>query len=253
MIISGHDSATAKASAEGQELLGFKNKLNSLNDKISGGENVDEGLRSACKKFEAVFMGKIWQQMRKGVQKSDYLKNSYEEQYTSMFDKDFSEKLADGGGIGLGDMLYQQLRSKLDNASKATLPGTGNSTALKTLDEVGRKGTKEGVRKTGTHENIGLDGVPGIPLPKPGIALNDTDFSFGQRVERKIARENVNSDSGAEVTAEKGVVQEATFLSRPEAMARIENLARRIEFEHDKKVYGQGVTADVIGKKLAGI
>ncbi|WP_031482004.1 rod-binding protein [Maridesulfovibrio frigidus] len=252
MIITAQDSATAQASAEGQELLGFKNKLNSLNDKISGGENVEEGLRSACKKFEAVFMGKIWQQMRKGVQKSGYLKNNYEEQYTSMFDKDFSEKLADGGGIGLGDMLYQQLRSKLDSASKATLPGTGNSTGLKTLDEVGRKGTKEGAIIT-ANENVGLNGLPGIPLPKPGIALDDTDFSFGQRVERKVARQNGNSDSGAAVAAENGSVQEATFFSRPEAMARIENLARSIELEHDKKVYGQGVTADVIGKKLAGM
>ncbi|SDL36376.1 flagellar protein FlgJ [Maridesulfovibrio ferrireducens] len=252
MIITGHDAATAKASAEGQELLGFKNQLNSLNDKISGGKDVEEGLRTACKKFEAVFMGKIWKQMRKGVQKSGYLSNKYEDQYTSMFDKDFSEKLADGGGIGLGDMLYQQLRSKLDNASKATLPGTGNSTGLKTLDEVGRKGSREGdhLKK---NENIGANGVPGIPLPKPGIALDDTDFPFAHQVERKLSREMEAINEETESGTEKSAVKDVSFLSRPEAMARIENLARRIEMEHDKKVYGKGVTADEIGRKLAGI
>lgn len=35
-------------------------------------------------------------------------------------------------------------------------------------------------------------------------------------------------------------------------MARIEELARKIEMEHDKKVYVQGVTAEEIGRKLAG-
>ncbi|WP_291328738.1 rod-binding protein [Desulfovibrio sp. UCD-KL4C] len=250
MIITAKDAATAQASAEGQELIGFKNKLTSLNDKISSGKDVDKGLRSACKKFEAVFMGKIWKQMRKGVQKSEYLSSKYEDQYTSMFDKDFSEKLADGGGIGLADMLYQQLRAKLDDASKETLPGTGNSTALKTLDEVGRKGTREGshVKK---HENVMTNGIPGIPIPKPGIALRDSDFTYANQIERKLTQ-NIES-TRVKSQLENGAVKEVSYLSRPEAMARIENLARQIEMAHDKKVYGEGVTAEEIGKKLAGI
>jgi peptidoglycan hydrolase FlgJ len=252
MIITAKDAATAQASAEGQELIGFKNKLTSLNDKISGGKDVDKGLRSACKKFEAVFMGKIWKQMRKGVQKSEYLNNKYEDQYTSMFDKDFSEKLADGGGIGLADMLYQQLRAKLDDASKETLPGTGNSTALKTLDEVGRKGTREGahVKK---HENVMTNGIPGIPVPKPGIALRDSDFTYSNQIERKLTHNIEKTGVKSQPETAKGAVKEVSYLSRPEAMARIENLARQIEMAHDKKVYGDGVTAEEIGKKLAGI
>ncbi|WP_320009276.1 rod-binding protein [Maridesulfovibrio sp.] len=240
MIESVMSTATAKANAESKELEGFKNKLTSLNDRLSGGKDVDKSLRDACKKFEAVFMGKIWQQMRKNVPKSGYLSNRYEQQYTAMFDKDFSEKLAEGGGIGLGDMLYDQLRSKLDKASKSTLPGTGNSTALKTLDDVGRQGSMHGARLASINEDAS-NGLPGIPMPKPGISLEDEDFTFEQRVERQ-AKNTQAGESKAQAP-----------LSRPEAMAKIEELARKIEKEHDTKVYVQGVTAEEIGRKLAGI
>ncbi|WP_320172765.1 rod-binding protein [Maridesulfovibrio sp.] len=240
MIDSTLNTANAQANAESKELQGFKRKLTSLNDRLSGGKDQEAALRDACKKFEAVFMGKIWQQMRKNVPKGGYLSNRYEQQYTAMFDKDFSEKLAEGGGIGLGDMLYDQLRAKLENASKSTLPGTGNSTALKTLDDVGRQGSVHGTRLASINKDAG-NGLPGIPLPKPGISLEDEDFSMGQRVERQVARESSSSLSAQ------------PLMSRTEAMAKIEELARKIEQEHDTKVYVQGVTAEEIGKKLAGI
>ena len=233
------NTATAQANAESKELLGFKRKLTSLNDRLSGGKDQEKSLRDACKKFEAVFMGKIWQQMRKNVPQGGYLSNRYEKQYTAMFDKDFSEKLAEGGGIGLGDMLYDQLRSKLERASKSTLPGTGNSTALKTLDEVGRQGSVHGPHLAAVNNNA-ANGLPGIPLPKPGIALEDEDFTIGQRVERQVQRDAAETATPA-------------LLSRTEAMAKIEELARKIEKEHDTKVYVQGATAEEIGKKLAGL
>ncbi|NDV25150.1 rod-binding protein [Desulfovibrio sp. JC010] len=240
MIDNAMSAANAQANAESRELQGFKRKLTSLNDRLSGGNEQEKALRDACKKFEAVFMGKIWQQMRKNVPDGGYLSNKYEKQYTAMFDKDFSEKLAEGGGIGLGDMLYDQLRSKLDKASKSTLPGTGNSTALKTLDEVGRQGSVHGAHLTAVN-NKSSNGLPGIPLPKPGISLEDEDFSFEQRVERQVSR-NAAAESKEQVP-----------LSRTEAMAKIEELARSIEQKHDTKVYVQGVTAEEIGRKLAGI
>lgn len=192
MIDNAIDSATARSTAENKELQGFKRQLTSLNDRLAGGKEPGEKLREACQKFEAVFMGKIWQQMRKNVPKSGYLSNQYEQQYTAMFDKDFSEKLAEGGGIGLGDMLYDQLRTKLDKASKATLPGTGNSTALKTLDEVNRKGSRPG-EHLAQHEMIGSTGIPGIPLPKPGISLDDEDFTINKQVERKSLQDNAQA------------------------------------------------------------
>ena len=244
MIDSAMNTAEAQARAESKELQGFKNKLSSLNDRLSGGKDTEKSLRDACKKFEAVFMGKIWQQMRKNVPKSGYLSNRYEQQYTAMFDKDFSEKLAEGGGIGLGDMLYDQLRSKLDKASKSTLPGTGNSTALKTLDEVGGKGSVHGTHLTALNDRK-ANGLPGIPLPKPEISLEDEDFTFEQRVERQTARNNAQESMADS--------KEQAPLSRTEAMTRIEELARSIEREHNTKVYVQGATAEEIGKKLAGI
>ncbi|WP_320169053.1 rod-binding protein [Maridesulfovibrio sp.] len=245
MLDNAMDTATARANSETTELQGFKRKLTSMTDKLSGGQTKDKKLRDACEKFEAVFMGKIWQQMRKNVPKSGYLNSQYEQQYTAIFDKDFSEKLAEGGGIGLGDMLYKQLRSKLDNASKSTLPGTGNSTALKTLDEVDRTGSRPGEHLE-KHENVSANGLPGIPLPKPGISLEDEDFSFNMRVERKTGNKSGQSSQASSASG-------SGMIGRTEAMARIEELARQIEMDHSEKVYVQGVTAEEIGNKLAGI
>ncbi len=250
MIDHAMDAATARSNAENKELQGFKRKLNSMTDRLAGGETKDEKLREACEKFEAVFMGKIWQQMRKNVPKSGYLTNQYEQQYTAMFDKDFSEKLAEGGGIGLGDMLYQQLRSKLDKASKSTLPGTGNSTALKTLDEVNRRGSRPGEHLT-KNSNVGVNGLPGIPLPKPGISLEDGDLPINMQVQRKVSREKAQTEKVSDnVTSASNA---GSPIKRAETMAKIEALARKIEMEHNQKVYVQGVTAEEIGKKLAGL
>lgn len=246
MTISGFDPKMAGTAAEGQDLIKFKREMNSLKSRLSDGNTKEEKLKDACKKFEAIFMGKIWKQMRKTVPQSGYLQGGYEKQYLSMFDKDFSEKLASGGGIGLGDMLYDQLRNKLESASKETLPGTGNATALKTLDEVQRKGSVNGISKTKTLADT--DGVPGIPLPKPGIELNSEEFGVGGPELRNLVRaraSKANEEKADHVTVKH------EFLSRPEAMAKIDELARRIEKEHDQTVYGIGITADEIGSKLA--
>lgn len=246
MTINGFDPKMAQNSAEGKDLVQFKRQMISLKNRLSGDETKEDKLQDACKKFEAIFMGKIWKQMRKTVSKSGYLQNNYEDQYLSMFDKEFSEKLASGGGIGLGDMLYNQLRSKLEDASRETLPGTGNSTALKTLDEVNRSGSVNGAPQT--EKVADKDGKPGIPLPKPGIELNAEEFGVGGPAIRNMVRARAAEEEPQKAKPEPG---EKEFLSRTEAMAKIDELARKIEMEHEKTVYGVGVTAEEIGSKLA--
>ncbi len=90
------------------------------------GQDKDARLREASKGFEAIFMNKMWQQMRSTVPKNDYLHSKEEEFYLSMFDRELSQKLADAGGIGLGKMLYDSLKDKLGQASQ-------KSTSLKPL------------------------------------------------------------------------------------------------------------------------
>ncbi len=81
-------------------------------------------LKEATQDFEAIFIGKLWEQMRNTVPKEGYLHSKQEDFYLSMFDQELSRKLAGAGGIGIGDMLYEQLKSHLVEKSKSATPGT---------------------------------------------------------------------------------------------------------------------------------
>ncbi len=77
----------------------------------------DAKLKAACKDMEAVFLNLLLTQMRKTVPKDGLLGNSSEEQMlTSMLDTEVTKNMAQAGGMGLGNMLYQQL-------SKSTVKG----------------------------------------------------------------------------------------------------------------------------------
>lgn len=80
-------------------------------------------LKEACQGFESIFLQRIWEQMRKNVAKEGYLHSRDEESYQGMFDQELAKKMAEAGGIGLADMLQEQLSVKLGKASIATSPG----------------------------------------------------------------------------------------------------------------------------------
>ena len=84
------------------------------------GEQDKASLRKACQDFEAVFIGQIWKQMRSSVPKEGMLHSKEEESYLSMFDQELSLKMSRSGGIGLGDLLYENLSQRLVNASRDT-------------------------------------------------------------------------------------------------------------------------------------
>ncbi|MBQ4132874.1 MAG: rod-binding protein [Desulfovibrionaceae bacterium] len=113
-----------------------KLQIDELRKHIQGGENKEKQLRQACQDFEAVFIQKIWEQMRKSIPKDGYLHSRDEEMYQSMFDVEFSKKMASAGGIGLADMLYEQLNVKLGQASRATSPSMlRNSQEMQALNQ----------------------------------------------------------------------------------------------------------------------
>lgn len=116
-----------------------KLQIDELKKHIQGGENKDKQLREACQGFEAVFLQKIWEQMRNGVPKSGLMDSKDQEMYQSLFDVELSKKMASAGGIGLADMLYEQLNVKLGKASRATSPSMlKNSQEMKEIDEYGQ-------------------------------------------------------------------------------------------------------------------
>jgi peptidoglycan hydrolase FlgJ len=108
--------------AGGQDMIRQKVALDDLKRRLATPGQDDTKLREAAQGFEAMFIKKLWSQMRATVPKEGYLHSKEEESYLSMFDEEFSKKMAASGGIGLGDMLYEQLRSKTAEAGRHTTP-----------------------------------------------------------------------------------------------------------------------------------
>ena len=78
------------------------------------GNDDDVKLREAANEFEAIFIQQMLKTMRKSSLESDFIKKSEGEKiFRSMLDEQYSIISAKSGRLGLGEMIYQQLRSNL--------------------------------------------------------------------------------------------------------------------------------------------
>jgi len=111
--IAAQDAVIAAKKAQDGEIVALKQQMDRLKGDLSANPAVKQKLRKACTDFEAVFISKIWEQMRATIPKGGMLQSPQEDMYRSMFDREFTEKMAQDGGIGLGDMLYNQLKEKV--------------------------------------------------------------------------------------------------------------------------------------------
>ncbi|MEW6587487.1 MAG: rod-binding protein [Nitrospirota bacterium] len=113
-------------------------------------QSSDQALKMACQEFEALFLEYLLSAMRKSIPKSGFLGNSKEEEmYTSLFDQELCVKLSQQKGLGLGDLLYNQLHSGLPSEEKDTTspvaspsedgPPDNRSQCLQRMDEVTKK------------------------------------------------------------------------------------------------------------------
>ena len=193
----GVNTQVAAAQMDEHELSRFKTEMASIKDKMAGGKDREAQLRKACQNFEAVFISKLWQQMKQTVPKDSGMHGQQEEMYVSMFDKDFSEKMAEDGGIGLGDMLYDQLSQRLKDTSRDTLNGT-----VKPFNEP----------------------TPAFPLAKAGIELKRPERTLEDWTGQEIETVPTPNDIVSGLLGEKG-----GDLSESEVETRLEALTQRLE------------------------
>lgn len=79
-------------------------------------------MREASQDFEAIFLHQLLKQMRSTVPKEGLLHSRDEEFWQSHFDAEMSVLLARAGGIGLGEIILQQLREHQVKASESSAP-----------------------------------------------------------------------------------------------------------------------------------
>ena len=70
----------------------------------------DAKLKQACADFESILVYYVLNSMRKSLPKNELFGNSEGQKiYKSMADQAMSENIARGRGMGLGELLYNQL------------------------------------------------------------------------------------------------------------------------------------------------
>jgi len=79
-------------------------------------------MREASQDFEALLLHQLLKQMRSTVPKEGLLHSRDKEFWQSHFDTEMSVLWARAGGIGLGEIIFQQLREHQIKASKASSP-----------------------------------------------------------------------------------------------------------------------------------
>ena len=202
MISSGIEVQLAAREADTSDLVRFKQQMDGLKDRLAGDAGDKSAkLRDACQKFEAVFISKLWKEMRNTVPKEGYLHSKHEDKYLSMFDREFAEKMAAGGGIGLADMIYEQLSEKLKNTQprdpvrrrerqapgcRARFPGQGRGTHSPARQ--GGGGHDPGAMGAAGTAELGEDEAPEEPVEVSAAATPMNDVEVKARLETLVRR-----------------------------------------------------------------
>ncbi len=85
------------------------------------GVSDDTRLREAANDFEAIFIQQMLKTMRKTTFESDLLpKSEGEKIFQSLLDEQYALLSAKSGSLGLGEMIYQQLKTNLEKKKNNT-------------------------------------------------------------------------------------------------------------------------------------
>lgn len=77
--------------------------------KSTGEESTDEELMEACKSFEAYFVQKLFEEMKKTVHSSDD-DGEYMKYFGDILTQQYAENTAETGQLGIAQMLYDSMK-----------------------------------------------------------------------------------------------------------------------------------------------
>lgn len=212
------DSQLALQNAMREDPIQKKIAMDELRKRIAGEPDKEKKLREACQGFEAIFIQKVWEQMRKNVPKEGYLHSKDEETYQSMFDQELAKKMSSAGGIGLADMMYEQLSQKLGESSRTTTPSRlaldpnlGNlerPAAVASMDE--------------------RDPVRSLERPGPGNAATSSSDLYQPFTYPDEARAAASADAASEEAGkiDNASAAEANASEAPDKATSLANLER---------------------------
>jgi Rod binding domain-containing protein len=115
----------AKMKNSSQEVREYAFKMEAVKKNLTPPADKEKKLRESCEGFEAIFIQKMWEQMRATIPEGGVLKGREEKFWQGMYDQELAKTMAGAGGIGLADMMYEQLSRSLRIASKDTADAMG--------------------------------------------------------------------------------------------------------------------------------
>lgn len=87
--------------------------IGAVSQEKSPAQVMDQKLKDVSKMYENHFLNEMMKAMRSTVQESGFIKvNQGEKIFREKLDNEYVDKWADRGGIGLADLIYQQLMDK---------------------------------------------------------------------------------------------------------------------------------------------
>ena len=94
-----------------------KNLERLRNESSFGKIGSEKGIEKVSRDFESVFLHKLLTAMRKTVPKSGLLDSFASDMYQSMMDEEISKEMSKNKGMGMGEMIYNDL-SNINRVSR---------------------------------------------------------------------------------------------------------------------------------------
>jgi Rod binding domain-containing protein len=171
-----------------------KIRLDELRNSLTPRQSSEKKLLGACQGFESVFINNLITQMRAGIPKDGLLHSKYEDQYLSMFDQELADKISKDGGIGIAQMMYDQLSTKLKPKPTPQAP-TGDVHASHAINRFPQPKTK------GFHSDIvAKDSMRSLPGAARHQALSPEAAGQNAATQSQAAL----SSGGAQATGQSG-------------------------------------------------
>ncbi len=118
--ITNLDMQTAMSGMAEQNIQAQKQQIQMLGASKDPDAEKEKKLREASEGFESIFIQKMWEQMRASLPKDGLLSSSKEEKFwQSMYDQELAKSMASAGGIGLADMMVDQMKERVTGSASS--------------------------------------------------------------------------------------------------------------------------------------
>ncbi len=156
------DAAMGSASAQNMQVQ--HRALQNLSASSQTDEAKKAKLREASEGFEAIFIQQMWEEMRASLPQDGIMSSSKEEKFwQGMYDEELAKSMASSGGIGLADMMMEQLEAGITDV--AVKPRRTNGLTIAPAPLLANNVTPQNAQNTNTQNiNIQNAHVPTAPL-----------------------------------------------------------------------------------------